>query len=366
MATFSHRIRSMDPKKVLQGLYTGLNIADAYLKTGQKASPEVGLSAFFDRRFSDVDAWKENIRSMVYCSREDYPSLNEREIVAFQSGPNRLKGYLYRAPISKGLIVYVHGLAGMADDLYAVGEDYFLRHGFDVFAIDLTASGASEGHGIPGLHQSALDVAAASSYIDSRVDLCGLPRYFFGHSWGGYGVAASLHFHPNVRVVVAVSAFDTPLKEMMAIPAGKLGISQAMPREGVEGPLRNRAGEYYDLSASESIAQSNIPVLLLHGERDTTVPLSLASLIDAADGPNVTKRYYPEKGHMDILYSNESVAYAKPVVEMSRELTTRYGRELSRIPKQERTRFASSFDKRMTSVANEEVFGLSTEFFAHH
>lgn len=354
----------MDPKKVLQGLYTGLNIADAYLKTGQKMSPEVGLSALFDRRFSDLEAWKHSIRSLVYCSRDDFPSLQEREVVSFLSGPNRLKGYLYRASVCRGVVLYVHGLSDMADGLYAVGEDYFLRHGFDVFAIDLTASGGSEGHGIPGLHQSALDVVAASTYLDSRADLCGLPRYFFGHSWGGYGVSASLKFHPTVRAVAEVSGFDSPLKEMTAIPMGKMGITEALPRAGIEEPLRQRAGEYYDLSASEAVAHNNVPILLLHGERDTTVPLKTAALIDFASGPNVTKRYFPDRGHMDILYDAASVAYAKPIMEMAGALTKQYGRDIAHIPVEELSRFTSSFDKRMTSLPNEDIFGAAAEFFA--
>lgn len=357
----------MDPKKVIQGLFTGLNIADSYMKSGQKMSPEVGLSAFFDRRFSDIDNLEHDIRYYVYCCRKDYPLLQDREVVSFYSGRNLLKGYLYRTEgVSRGLVLCVHGMAGMADDFYALSQNYFLNHGYDVFAIDLTASGASEGHGIPGLHQSALDVAAASDYLDSRIDVKNLPRYFFGHSWGGYGVSASLAFHPHVRAIAEVSGFDTPLKEMTAIPGAKLGVEVVLPREDIEEPLRVRAGEYYDLSASKAIMESGVPSLLLHGEDDQTVPIRHASIIESAEGHNVTKLFFPGKGHMDIFYAPSSIAYARNVMGMAQELTARYGKDVARIPKNEMKNFLSSFDKRMTSVPDEALYGPILEFFASH
>lgn len=154
-----------------------------------------------------------------------------------------LRGYLYRNGLSKGLVLYVHGIKGQADDYYAIGEDYFVRKGYDVFAIDLTASGRSEGMGIDGLHQSALDVKAAYEYIRSRGDFEHCPIYFFGHSWGAYGVAASLNF-PNVRpcAIAAMSGFNTPLEEMLALPSSALGIPLDIGKEDLKAALKAREG----------------------------------------------------------------------------------------------------------------------------
>ena len=358
---------TMDPKKIIQGLYTGLNIADAYQKGGCSAlTPEVALSAFFDRRFSDASTLNATIFSHLYLSRKDFPALAEREEVTFLSGSNYLAGYLYRASLSRGLVLYVHGMNGMADDLYSIGQNYFLTHGYDVFAIDLTASGRSEGHGVPGLHQSALDVSAAIAYVTSRYDLMSQPLYLFGHSWGAYGVCASLHFPSSVRAVAALSGFDTPLKEMAAVPAARVGFPMALPTEGLDEPLRIRAGANYNLSASKSIASSGVPTLLIHGAKDSTVPLQGASTYEATEAPNATKLLCPDKGHMDIFYDSTSIAYANQVKDMARELTERYGKLVSNVPQDEWNAFLNRFDPRMTSVLDENLFGKIDSFFASH
>ena len=356
----------MDRKKVLQGLFTGLSIADAYEKSGNKISPEVGLAAFFDRRFSDASALGSHVYDYLRCCRKDLPILNEREEGKFVSGSNRLAYYLYRAPLAKGLILYVHGMAGMADDQYAVNQAELLRRGYDVFAIDLTASGRSEGRGIPGLHQSALDVAAAGEYIASRYDLNGMPLFLFGHSWGGYGVAASLTFLKNVKAVASFSGFDSPLKEMVAIPAAKVGMPFTLPTDQIEEPLKMRAGPYYDLSASDAIASSNVPTLLVHGDLDTTVPLKTASIMNFAHGGEVERLLLPNRGHMDVFYSDRSNAYAETVRAMMDSYAERYGKTIDRIPVAEWEELLSRFDPRMASEVDEAVFDRVDDFFMRH
>ena len=357
----------MDPKKVFQGLYTGLNIADAYQKGGYQAmTPEVGLSAFFDRRFSDASTLGTTIQGLIRLSRKDFPALANREEVYFYSGPNRLAGYIYRADVSRGVVLYVHGMAGMADDQYAIGQNYFLTHGYSVFAIDLTASGRSEGHGVPGLHQSALDVFSAIKYLQNRPDFENMPLYLFGHSWGGYGVAASLAFRPKVNAVVSLSGFDTPLKEMVSIPSAKIGLPVLLPRDDIEEPLHRRGGEYYDLCASKAILDSGVPTLIFHGEQDTTVPLKGASIFEVAEGSNVEKVLCPSKVHMDIFFTDASNAYANQVLSMANDLSGRYGKAIANVPPAELNAFLKSFDPRMTSVLDDAVFGRIDAFFASH
>ena len=360
----------MDRKKVLQNVFTAMNVAEQVMAAKEEGrSPlnaSVALSAFFSRRFSSPESFKGSLDGLVYLSRKDFPELREREIVTFRSGNHRLKGYLYRAPIAKGLILYVHGLMGCADDKYAIAQAYFLRKGYDVFAIDLTASGASEGMGVPGLHQSALDVAAAEEYLCSRADLAGLPLYRFGHSWGGYGVSAALNLSTKARAVAELSGFDTPLKEMLALPKEKIGMDVDFGRDELAEALQARCGDLYDLSASKGIyAHPEVRVLLAHGEEDHTVPMKGASIYDnVAEGTvNVTKVGLPRTGHMDIFFSPESRAYASMVMAMGKEMIARYGKKLSDVPPRAIEEFQSSFNPAMTSVPNAELFDRIDAFY---
>ena len=167
----------MDKKKVLEGLFTGLEIANSVRNSGSKMDPSVALSAVFSRRMSDEESFASSIESKIYLSRKDFPLLSSREEFRFVSGKNRLAGYLYRAEgIAKGLVLYVHGIKGQADDNYAIWQNRFVASGYDVFAIDLTASGRSEGLGIDGLSQSAVDANNAFSFLTSCSDIPHEPR----------------------------------------------------------------------------------------------------------------------------------------------------------------------------------------------
>lgn len=358
----------MDGKKIMQGLFTWLNIGEAYDKAeGWLLDPGIAIAAVFSRRFSDERSFDKTVDSLIFLSRKDFPSLAEREEVRFPSGKNMLRGYLYRNELSKGLVLYVHGIKGQADDYYAIGEDYFVRKGYDVFAIDLTASGRSEGMGIDGLHQSALDVKAAYEYIRSRGDFEHCPIYFFGHSWGAYGVAASLNF-PNVRpcAIAAMSGFNTPLEEMLALPSSALGIPLDIGKEDLKAALKARGGEYHDLSASKGVASSGIPSLIIHGELDETVPLDWSSAYRALEDKDAAKLLLPGRGHADVFLSDASLEYAKNVRAMAKEFTDVNGKDMDAVSAERKQEFLSRFDRRMTSCVNEPLFDKIDAFFLKH
>jgi len=358
----------MDVNKILAGLRMGLNIADAVKEAGGDIlDPNVGLTLFFDRRFSNASTLGRTVDSLVYLFRDDFPSLSFREVVSFPSCGNTLKGYLYRTAQTwhKGLVLYVHGLTGQADDIYAIGQDRFLSAGYDVFAIDLTASGRSGGNGIPGLHQSALDVKAATEYLSTRGDLNGMPLFFFGHSWGAYGVAASLNF-ASVRphAVAAVSGFDNPLAEMMAIPQEKVGFPIPVDRAPLEEALRRRAGEHYSLSASRGIAESGVPALVVHGQDDHTVPFAVSTY--AMLGTSHAEKLLLPGGHMDLFFSPEAASRAKETKQKAGAMLKTEKIDLASLPKESLEQLRSCFDRRGNSILNERLFGAVDAFFTEH
>ncbi|MCR5348183.1 MAG: alpha/beta hydrolase [Bacilli bacterium] len=361
----------MDPRKVLQNVFTALNIADAVKHSENGAlDPSVALSAFFSRRFSDEEGYKHNVDYLVWLIREEIPELAHRETVRFPSSGNTLCGYLYRTPssITKGLVLYVHGIMGCADDKYAIAQAEFLRRGYDVLAIDLTCSGRSGGSSISGLQQSAYDVVAAYRFILSRNDLKNLPLYFFGHSWGAYGVAASLGLGAKPHAIAAMSGFDEPLKEMLGLPSEKAGVDLSfLGKQGLEEALRQRVGENYDLSASRSVLDHpDVSCLVIHGDNDHTVPLKGVSTFDALSGKGASFLLRPGAGHMDIFYSLPAREYAKQAMESAKDLLTAYGGKYDAIPESEKQRFASTYDKRMCSVLDKDLFDRVDEFFLGH
>lgn len=360
----------MDRKKLFDHLFTALHIAEAVNNSnGHPVNADVALTAFFSHRFSDAEGYKSRLDYLMYLSREFIPELGRRGEATFYSGRNLLQGYRYYAKgTSKGLVVFVHGIMGCADDKYAIFQAEMLRRGYDVFAFDLTASGRSQGQEISGLQQSAYDVAAALDYLRSTGECpLGMPVFLFGHSWGGYGVAASLGLGARPTAVVSVSGFASPLKEMLGLPSSYFGGAVPLGEGELSEALRRRVGEHYDLSAYEGVRGSGVPTLLIHGDQDKTVPLEGVSLLHEAQGlPNVETILRQGYGHMDVFFDPRAVDYAKKVKEMGEELIARYGKSLESVPKEEIEGFERCFNRRLCSALDQGLFDSIDAFLSRH
>ena len=347
-------------------LFKGLSVAESFLEEG-KLNPDVMLNAFFSGRFSDEDKYFNSLDSLIEMNQSDFSSLQEREVVHFNSGKNKLTGYLYKNKLERGFVLYVHGLKGMADDQYAMGIDAFLKRGYFVFAIDLTASGNSGGMKINGLQQSALDVASAVNYISTRNDLKNLPLFGFGHSWGAYGVAASLNFHSSFLAICVVSGFVSPIEEMIALPKSYAGEIVESTHEALEEAAKKRDPSYYNLSAEKGIRTTKTKTLIAHGCKDNVVPFDTSSAYHAFSlNPEKCVTLMPFNGvkHMDILFDSRSYQYREKVEEELKLLKKKFGKTIDKLPDEVLVNFTSSFSKPMCGIANSSLFDAADSFFA--
>ena len=342
---------------MIQSLFTGSEIGQAALQDGRLLSSPVALAAFFGRRFSDPISYEKSFDSLVYKSQRDFPCLQNREMVRFYSGDHYLTGYIYRTSLSKGLILFVHGINGQADDAYAIGQAALLEAGYDVFAIDLSASGRSDGMGIKGLHQGAYDVKAAVDFIQTRNDLKNLPLYLFGHSWGAYSCLASTNLTSKPKKVVAISGFVSPIEEMIALPGSKIGFDLSATRGDLERSMEMRAGPDYDLSAATGIAKNpQIQYFIIHGAKDSVVPLSASAFEAAKHYPNVHTRLCEDRGHADILFSLASKEYVAHIKKGKDQVIKEYGKDITAYPEDLLAGIKANIDKGRASEINAELF----------
>ena len=353
----------MDFGKVL----TAMKVASSIIENEGRVNHDTIMTAVFDRRMSDDKTFLSSWNSLVLCNHDDFPLLKHYQMHSFQSGKNTLYGYHYHQKKPKGLILYVHGIGGSAFDWYAIGQNEWVKRGYDVFAIELTASGFSKGFGIAGLHQSALDVAAAVEYIKSNRDLQGYPLFLFGHSWGGYGVSASLHFNQNINAVAELSGFATPAKEMMGFPEAKLnGISLGDPKP-IEDALERRAGEVGNLSAVTAIQSYGVPVIAVHGGRDEVVPYKEASILNECQGfANVKPIYLADRDHVNVFFSDYACAMRAHAFELLKEPQKQYGKDLTNVNEEQRQAIASQIDRFACSETNVALFDEIDYFFQDH
>lgn len=193
-----------------------------------------------------------------------------------------------------GTVLYLHGNAQNISAHFG-NVAWMPAAGFNVLAFDYRGYGGSEGR--PTLAGVQLDIDAAMRQLIERPGVDPDRILVFGQSLGGalaiYYVAHS-QYRSHIRAVIADSAFADyrqVAKEKMADFFITWPL-QWLPDYTVDNDYAPRAAV---------AALAPIPLLLIHGERDSIVsPRHSEILYDAAHEP---KAYWeiPDRGHIQAL-----------------------------------------------------------------
>ena len=158
----------------------------------------------------------------------------------------------FTQPQPRGLVFFLHGNAGNLQT-WTTGVDFYRRVNYDLFILDYRGYGKSTGT-IDGEDQLHADVRAAWDAIAPRYR--DVPIVIYGRSLGT-GLAARLARDVQPALLVLV----TPYASLAA--AAKRAFPMAP-----EFLLK------YRLRTDTLIADVRSPVLLMHGNRDTLIPLA--------------------------------------------------------------------------------------------
>ncbi len=281
----------------------------------------------------------------------------------FLSQKNRLVGYVYGGENTRGLLVFAHGIHA-GHESYIQEILWMVDHGWRVFAYDATGSCESEGKGNVGLVQSALDLHAALTYVESQSEFDGLPICLMGHSWGGYAVTAGLYFDHDVKACASLAGYSDPFDMMYRF--AKVAISKAIVLLKPFMRLNNRIlfKKYANLTAVDGINRSNIPVLIIHGKADELVRYDTTAIISKRDqitNPRVVYKTMDADGqdaHVSIFYDESNAAYIRQVNEELKELERN-----GRLPDQERAAFYREKDLDLFNRPNEQLLLEINGFF---
>ena len=293
-------------------------------------------------RYADLDA-------------ELYP----RQALRFASGKNTLQGYLYGADGGPGIVVVAHGLAGGADSHLAETK-YFLDQGWRVFCFDGTGTRESEGRGTRGLSQMKLDLRAAIRFLEAEYPEA--PLLLYGHSMGAYAAATVLNDCPEIRAAVCVSCFDSPVETMYYHSRRRVGALAATGYPFLVLWNRLLFGAEANESAAAAISETEVPVLVVQGSRDETVPeaISLFSRSEALRDPNAETllvEQEPRNRHSTVWLSAESADYYLRKRQEA-DLLRRGG-----VTAEEKARFYEDLDYDRLYRLDEEVMDRIQRFF---
>jgi pimeloyl-ACP methyl ester carboxylesterase len=234
----------------------------------------------------------------------------ESESVEFTSRGDgiALRGWLLPAaggPSQRRPVIMVHGKgtdrqAGPGDGNLAIAAP-LVRAGYTVLVFDLRGSGESGGERFTLGAQEVRDVEGALDYLRQR-GLASDGVSLVGFSMGGATALLTALDEPAVRAVAEDSAY-ADLGDLIEVEVPK---ASGLPRFFTPGmALAARALIGVDLYAIRPVdgmprlAAAGVPVLFVHGEADTYVPLVNARRLAASYGPRAETMFVPGAGHVE-------------------------------------------------------------------
>ena len=220
--------------------------------------------------------------------------------ISFSSGDQTLAGWVVdpKADMGGPVLVLAHGWGSNHGTMSRLAEP-LLRMGYPVLLFDVRQHGESGEAPFVTARHFRDDILAA---LRTCRDLFpGRPTVLIGHSMGGStGVLAALE-DPLLKGFISIGA-PADLWGVWAYQLDQKGFPGRAIIKGLSLFLRRRAGEpWSDLDPLKRAAELRLPFVVLHGEKDQSVPVEQAFLLARAAG--VEPWIVPDWGHTDVLES---------------------------------------------------------------
>jgi uncharacterized protein len=240
--------------------------------------------------------------SVNFVSRNDATLLDGWLLIPNSAGP------------AKRIVVVVHGKGvdrtREADShLLEIASD-LLHNGHPVLLFDLRGSGRSGGTHYTLGAKEVWDVGGAIDYLSQR-GLADNGVNLLGYSMGGATVLLDASHEQTVRAVAEDSGYadlgglvDEQLPKASHLPGWFTPGTKLMaqPLVGID------VNEIRPVDDVRALAARGVPLLVIHGEADSTIPISHGYRIAAAYGPGVQTLFVPGAGHVHS-YESEPTLY---------------------------------------------------------
>jgi alpha-beta hydrolase superfamily lysophospholipase len=222
-----------------------------------------------------------------------------------------LRGWYLPTPDRRHLIVLVHGMWSSWLEMAALGRDLHER-GFDVLLFDLRGHGQSDPSRLSLGRRERADIRAvmswaqAAGFTDDRVG-------WLGYSMGGSTVLMEAARNPRIQAAV----LDSPYGDLPKLLKVQLSKHSGLPywfNPGILLAARLVYGVRTDDLVPTRFARAwgERPLLVIHGESDTIVPVSQARELARAAGACCLTVTLPGVDHVKC-YESDPEAYVQAV-----------------------------------------------------
>jgi dipeptidyl aminopeptidase/acylaminoacyl peptidase len=205
------------------------------------------------------------------------------EEVRFRSADGLLLSGWFIPGTNRATIVLAHGYGHTRAETLP-HADYLHRAGYSVLVFDFRSRGESEGDETTGGLREPLDIQGAVDYLTSRGDVDPKRIGAQGISLGAASTLMAAASTPEIRAVVAESAFSS-LRGVVATSFEHFAGFPAFPFAPVTTFITERRleGDADDVVPTEAIARiSPRPVLLIHDLDDDVIPGDSGNALYAA------------------------------------------------------------------------------------
>ncbi len=209
-----------------------------------------------------------------------------------------LRGCYLPTEERRRLIVIVHGMRSSWDRLAQLGRDLNTR-GFDVLMFDLRGHGSSDPHRLTMGRAERSDVRVALMW--AKIEGFSPERVgWLGHSMGGSTVL--MEAAENMEITAAV--LDSPFGNLPELLDQQLTLHSHLPKFFNPGIILAAHLVYGvrtdDLVPIESARKwGKRPLLLIHGEEDTIVPIEQGRLMADRVGESCEALFLPDVRHTE-------------------------------------------------------------------
>lgn len=185
---------------------------------------------------------------------------------------------------SERTVLLLHGYRSSGENDFCGILDYYVSHGFNIVLIDQRAHGASEGKMVAFGLRERYDAALWADFASKRFSGA---LWYHGVSMGAVSALMSLKLEhpPALRGVIADSCYDN-VAELLRYQTGRRYHLPFFPTQLITTIVGRwiLGKEYSKLYASREAALSKLPILLIHGDRDHTIPPRMPERFQLACG----------------------------------------------------------------------------------
>lgn len=281
--------------------------------------------------------------TLHYFSVDDFENLKNKNI-QFKSEKYNLFGSFYYTDnlTPSGIIILTHGI-GAGHIQYMTEIDYFVKHGFLVFAYDTRGCLNSEGKGISFFQKALIDLNNAISFVKKYESLQKYKLFLFGHSMGAYCVNNISYFRKDIDGIVSLSGFNS------SVGLYKDFISAALPKFGkvfaffLKLEEIFRLGKMTKINTIDSLKNTSIPTLLISGDKDNVVNAQKNFMTFKSElSSNSQIEFYLVNNRYH--RPNLTIEAAEYEQEVNREIFQMNQKYKNNIPTEEKIKMYSSFD----------------------